>query len=127
MVTKRGLSSLFAKAGTFQSRKVTTLLIFLALAILKRAVISPFRGQEGAPTYRRDVLYSGLRELMEKANTEQGQYVFPPTNTAYKQVCRKRGCKPDIVDIGSGAQGLWIGMKDAKHIILYFHGMNDIL
>ena len=115
------------KSVSFKTRTASTLLILLVLAILKRAVTSPFRGQEGAPTYRRDVLYSGVREFLGEANIGQGQYVFPSTKTAYKNICRLRGCKPDMVDLGSGAQGLWIGKKEAKNVILYFHGMNDIL
>jgi hypothetical protein len=99
------------------------LIIFLGFAFNRRAIVSPFRGANGAPTYSSDVLYSGLRAIVSETSTKQGQYFLPPTETIYKQVCKMRRQKPEIVDLGSGAKGLWIGSRDAKYVMLYFHGI----
>jgi hypothetical protein len=35
--------------------------------------------------------------------------------------------EPDIVMLGAGASGGWIGSPKAKQVMLYFHGMNSVL
>jgi hypothetical protein len=95
----------------------------IVVAFNKRAVTSPFRSAKGAPTYSRDVLYSGLRAIVSDTSTEPGQYFLPSTETIYKQFRIGRHQQPDIVDLGNVAKGLWIGNLDAKYVMLYFHGM----
>lgn len=126
-IRKRELLPLFVNIGTSLSHMFTCedkwVLTFLGVAFNKRAVTSPFRGANGAATYRRDVLYGGLRAIVSDVSTEQGQYFLASTETTYKHVCRMRRQKTDIVDLGNGAKGLWIGSRDAKYVMLYFHGM----
>lgn len=92
------------------------------MAFNKHAVTSAFRGGKGAPTYKRDVLYGGLRAIVSEVSTEQGQFFLPSTEAVYNHVCRIRHQKPDIIDLGRGAKGLWIGSREAKFVMLYFHG-----
>lgn len=84
----------------------------------------PFRAQEGGTSYRSDVLNSGLRVVTTQTKIEQAQYAQPSTETMYKVVCRGKLRKPNVVDLGHGAKGLWIGREDAEHVMLYIHGTN---
>jgi acetyl esterase/lipase len=35
---------------------------------------------------------------------------------------RSKKLKPDTVDLGNGAQGHWVGNKNAKHVLIWYHG-----
>lgn len=46
----------------------------------------------------------------------------PTTEQLYHDLCKKNGVQPDIVNLPSGAAGYWIGSKEAKNILVYYHG-----
>ena len=52
------------------------------------------------------------------------RYVTAPTQTTYKNwVAQKKGIQTEnTVSLKSGATGHWIGNKDAKNVIIYYHG-----
>lgn len=79
---------------------------------------------KGAPGYRRDVAYAGIRELLGGLSPAQVQSMTPTTDKVYKLVAKAKGDTPNSVDLGDGAQGHWIGASQANHIMLYFHGMS---
>lgn len=122
---KRNIVRVAAKASRFP-RAVNKLLLTLSLALASSrcAVVAPFQNQEGAPKYARDVLNSGLRVITSETSVEEAQYALPSTETTYSLISRARLRKPDIVDLGGGAKGLWIGRRDAEYVMLYFHGMH---
>jgi hypothetical protein len=35
---------------------------------------------------------------------------------------KKHGLNPETVPLAYGAEGLWIGNKNAKNVIIYYHG-----
>lgn len=41
----------------------------------------------------------------------------------YENFATKNGFTPQTVPLEHGAQGHWIGNKDAKNVLIYFHGM----
>lgn len=36
---------------------------------------------------------------------------------------RKRGLEPDIVPLPHNVEGYWLGNKNAKNVLVYYHGM----
>lgn len=101
-------------------------LTILGFALFRRAAQGPFQASQGAPSYGRDVLNSGLRVMTTDITVDQAQYAQPTTENMYKAICRAKGRRPDVVDLGNDAKGLWIGSKDAESVMLYFHGMNAL-
>lgn len=77
---------------------------------------------KGASGFRRDVAYAGMRELLGGMSAEQVQCMTPTTEKVYNLVAKAKGDTPKSVDLGDGAQGLWIGASQASHVMLYFHG-----
>lgn len=53
-----------------------------------------------------------------------GRYVTAPTQTTYKNfVAQKKGIQTEnTVSLKSGATGHWIGNKNAKNVVVYYHG-----
>lgn len=53
-----------------------------------------------------------------------GRYVTAPTQTTYKNfVAQKKGTQTEnTVSLKSGATGHWIGNKNAKNVVVYYHG-----
>ncbi|KAF1984622.1 alpha/beta-hydrolase [Aulographum hederae CBS 113979] len=110
------------KKETINVLKLIPVFLDIVLATDRRLLTSPFRGDKGAPTYRRDVTYCTMRHILSGFSVIEGQYLTPSTAKAYKSVCRSWQWKADIVDLGGGAKGNWIGRRDAKVMMLYFHG-----
>jgi hypothetical protein len=46
-----------------------------------------------------------------------------PTPATYKAVMEKRGLQPEIVPLPHDTEGYWLGKKDAKDVLVFFHGM----
>jgi acetyl esterase/lipase len=40
---------------------------------------------------------------------------------------QRRGLQPEVVDLPHGTEGYWLGNKDAKNVIIYYHGTSIIL
>ena len=98
-------------------------LIVQDLAVIKHIFTGPFRGSKGPTTYRRDIFYAALRQITGGFSPAQAQSLAPGTDAAYRWVAKRKGAKPNSVDLDSGAKGHWIGKKDAKYVMLYIHGM----
>lgn len=47
----------------------------------------------------------------------------PPTPETYKAVMKKRGLEPETVSLPHDTEGYWMGNKDAKNVVIFFHGM----
>ncbi|KAF1971008.1 alpha/beta-hydrolase [Bimuria novae-zelandiae CBS 107.79] len=92
------------------------------LAATARLWTSPFKGQNGANNYYKDVIYAMMRTSLSNLNLEQERYTRVPTTEAYITFCKSNGMTPDSVTLGSGTQAHWLGNKDAKRVLLWFHG-----
>lgn len=46
----------------------------------------------------------------------------PPTTDVYTSVMQKRGLKPEIVSLPHDTEGFWLGNKNAKNVVIYYHG-----
>lgn len=51
------------------------------------------------------------------------RYLCPPDDEVYQSVMKKRGLQPEVVQLPHGTEGYWIGNKNAKNVIVYYHGM----
>lgn len=45
-----------------------------------------------------------------------------PTSDTYAAFMQQKGLQPETVTLKHGAQGHWLGNKDAKNVLIYYHG-----
>lgn len=83
---------------------------------------APFRGKHGAPTYRRAVSYSLLREILSGFSVAEGQKLTPSTDKAYRRIAKSQRWEAHTIDLANGAKGHWLGHSNAKYVLVYFHG-----
>lgn len=50
------------------------------------------------------------------------RYIDPTTPQTYHAVMQRRGLQPEVVDLPHGTEGYWLGNKNAKNVIIYYHG-----
>lgn len=50
------------------------------------------------------------------------RYLDPTTPQTYHAVMQRRGLQPEVVDLPHGTEGYWLGNKNAKNVIIYYHG-----
>lgn len=81
-----------------------------------------WRNERDAPTYYLHVAYAVLRKSTERYSLEQLQWALPTTDEVYEQYARTAGIKPQTVDLGNGAKGHWVGDKNAKNVLIWYHG-----
>lgn len=67
----------------------------------------------------------------QRSNTENGQYIdlvlshrylLLPTSVTYEAAMKKHGLQPETVALPHNTEGYWIGNKNAKNVIVYYHG-----
>ncbi|KDQ60391.1 hypothetical protein JAAARDRAFT_67935 [Jaapia argillacea MUCL 33604] len=102
-------------------------LLVLFGKILFTAIIAPFRGQSGAPTYYKHVYYAVLRGSSEGPSVRQLQYIRPPTDEAYATWCQLNEIKPRTEVLVDGTKAHWLGDKYADNVLVYFHGGGFVL
>ena len=88
------------------------------------ALTGPFRGEKDAPTYHLHIAYAVMRKCTERYSVAQMEWAQPHTNEVYEQYARKAGFSPDTVQLPHGAMGHWIGDKNAKNVLIWYHGAN---
>ncbi|KAM5456179.1 hypothetical protein MaudCBS49596_001200 [Microsporum audouinii] len=93
----------------------------LATAIAA-AITGLVRGQDGARTYRTHIRHAILRRFLWRMSIRQLRFMYPSTAQAYELYARGRDIKPQTVQLEHGAQGHWLGEKDAKNVVIYYHG-----
>ncbi|CAI6341176.1 unnamed protein product [Periconia digitata] len=87
-----------------------------------RIWVSPFKGQTGAHNYYKDVLFSMMRSQLGSLDTVQQRYMNGTSTPAYLKYAQENGFRPESVTLPGGAQAHWLGNKDAKKVILWYHG-----
>ncbi|KAJ4290497.1 hypothetical protein N0V90_010714 [Kalmusia sp. IMI 367209] len=92
------------------------------LAASARLWVSPFKGQNGAHNYFKDVIFTMMRTQLGNLDLAQETYTRVSTTETYLAFCKNNGITPESVTLSSGTQAHWIGNKDAKRVILWCHG-----
>jgi acetyl esterase/lipase len=85
-------------------------------------ISAPFRGSNGAPTYRRAVSYAFIREILNSFTVAEGQMMTISTDKAYRRVAKSRNWTAHTIGLEHDAKGHWLGHSDAKYVMIYFHG-----
>lgn len=91
-------------------------------AATARLWVSPFKGQKGAHNYFKDVMFAMMRVQLGNLDLAADRYMNPMTTPTYLKFAKDHGFAPESVTLPSGTQAHWIGNKNAKKVILYFHG-----
>ncbi|KAM3544862.1 hypothetical protein ARSEF1564_002181 [Beauveria bassiana] len=81
-----------------------------------------FRSEQDSKTYHLHVANTTLRKATHRLNPLQLQLVSPNTDIIYNQYARARNFKPDTVALAHGAQGHWVGNKNATNVFIWYHG-----
>lgn len=99
-----------------------------------------FRGSASARSLRVHIAHAMIRRLSDSLSDREYQYVdyahtlnpvvnlkhrylVKPTHEEYECWCRETGHVPDSVALEQhGAEGLWVGDKSAKHVMVFYHG-----
>ncbi|KAF2790675.1 alpha/beta hydrolase fold domain-containing protein [Melanomma pulvis-pyrius CBS 109.77] len=93
------------------------------LSASARLWVSPFKGQNGAPTYFKDVMFSMMRTQLGGLNLAQDRHLNPANTTpTYLKFAKDNGFAPESITLPSGKLAHWIGSKSAKQVIVYYHG-----
>ncbi|MCJ1254633.1 hypothetical protein MMC24_002448 [Lignoscripta atroalba] len=88
------------------------------------AVISaPFRGENGAPTFRKHVTFTTSKAFLSLTTIRQTQAVTASTDEVYLALGKKKGFPPETITLPDGiTKAHWIGSKNAERIVIWFHG-----
>ncbi|KAF7167493.1 hypothetical protein CNMCM5623_000829 [Aspergillus felis] len=96
------------------------------VSILSVGFISLFsglvRGKKGAPSLHLHIAYAILRKATARLSPLQLQLVSPSTDATYLQYIQSARQTPQSVDLGNDAKGHWIGDKNAKKVLVWYHG-----
>lgn len=94
----------------------------LVLAALHAALTGFSRGPGQAKSLFLHVGYAFLRKSTQRLSTAQLQAFSPPSNKTYARFARGVRQTPETVQLGHGALGHWIGDKNAKNVLIWYHG-----
>lgn len=59
---------------------------------------------------------------MKATDLVLARYMNGSTAKAYGVYAKKKRTTPETVELKDGAKGHWIGKKDAKNVLIYYHG-----
>lgn len=51
--------------------------------------------------------------------------MYPMTTDVYTSVMERHGLQPEIVSLPHDAEGFWLGNKNAKNVVVYYHGTSS--
>ncbi|KAG8408096.1 hypothetical protein J3459_018194 [Metarhizium acridum] len=81
-----------------------------------------WRTERDAPAYYVHAAYALLRKSTERYSLAQLQWNLPSTDQVYEQYARSARIKPQTVVLGHGAKGHRVGDKNAKNVLIWYHG-----
>lgn len=81
-----------------------------------------WRSKRDAPTYYLHVAFAIMRKSTQRYSPLQLQYALPTSDQVYQSYARSVKTNPRIIKLASGASGYWVGNKNAKNIVVWFHG-----
>ncbi|PLB35031.1 putative 6-hexanolactone hydrolase [Aspergillus candidus] len=90
-------------------------------------VTGVFRGNSYPKEYKLHVLHSIVRKLVSRLSGRQMQALTPSTSRGYEIFMKGQRLQPETVALQHGAAGHWIGNKDAKKVVIYYHGGGFVL
>jgi len=90
--------------------------------LIYAAITGIFRGDAAASKYDDHVVRTAFRYLLRRLNVAQFQYIGTRTVESYKKFTTSHGLEANVVDLPSGIKGLWLGSKNARNVLLFFHG-----
>jgi acetyl esterase/lipase len=106
----------------WNSRQLTTCAVFAAVT---RALTYPFRSVRCTALYN-DVLYAGVRCMLERITIPQSRYINPSTSARYVVYCKGNYITPHTIYIDTDndikVAAHWLGSSDAETVVLYLHG-----
>jgi hypothetical protein len=68
-------------------------------------------------------MFAMMRTQLGNLTLAQDRYMNGTTTPVYLKFCKDHGITPDSITLPSGTQAHWIGNKNAKKVLIYFHGM----
>jgi len=93
------------------------------VSIVATTVYYAARGLFGNTKHYWDYVgHAALRGIAGRLSCRQCQYLFPSTDKAYEQFAKKKGFPPESVPLQHGGQGHWLGRKNAKYVLIFYHG-----
>ncbi|OAA60824.1 lipase/thioesterase [Cordyceps fumosorosea ARSEF 2679] len=97
-------------------------LAVIVATALTSFVTGLFRTERDSKTYHLHIANTILRKATNRLTPLQLQVVSPNTDIIYKQYARSRKFEPETVALAHGAQGHWVGNKNATNVLIWFHG-----
>ncbi|KAF9889513.1 hypothetical protein FE257_007223 [Aspergillus nanangensis] len=97
-------------------------LLSVALTVIWAVLSSLWRSEQYPKSLLLHVGYAVFRKATARLSIAQMQYIMPPSNKVYDIYSRKAKKIPDTVDLGDGAMGHWVGDRNAKHVLIWYHG-----
>ncbi|KAJ5135458.1 uncharacterized protein N7515_004736 [Penicillium bovifimosum] len=94
----------------------------LYASMLYAAVTGIFRGKASPKRYDHHIIASVIRKLVDRSTDKQKQYINSSTGETYAAVMKKRGLALEVVPLPHDTEGYWLGNKNAKNVIVYYHG-----
>ncbi|KAL1642574.1 hypothetical protein SLS58_005343 [Diplodia intermedia] len=102
------------------------LVLFYAVVITKTcrtALTAPFTAPEKrSRVFKRHVAYAMVRHCFTHSTPRIEQAITTDTDELYYEWARKTKVAPAREALADGTEAFWIGSKDAKTVLLYFHG-----
>ncbi|KAJ5082428.1 hypothetical protein N7532_011471 [Penicillium argentinense] len=99
----------------------------LFVNVLYAAITGVFRGKSSPKAYKTHLLATAIRTMVDRFSARQVQYLSPPTPEIYKMAMEKRGLQPEVMSLPHGTDGYWLGNKNAKNVVIYYHGGGFVL
>lgn len=110
-----------------QATLVDKLLLFANVprvigAALRAVLLRPFSSGALPNTVFKHFAFVAVRTNLSLINTAQEQWANTTTEANYKAYIKKAGIQSSTDVLGSGLKVHWLGNKNAKKVVLYFHG-----
>jgi len=81
-----------------------------------------WRTERQAKTLFLHVGYAVFRKVTARLTPAQMQYAVPSSDKVYEQYARKARVQAQTVQLENGALGHWIGDRNAKNVMIWYHG-----
>ncbi|KAL4995093.1 Alpha/Beta hydrolase protein [Aspergillus recurvatus] len=92
--------------------------------VLYSVITGVFRGKSGAKTFKQHVAHAAVRKAVVRLSVRQLQSQNATTVHGYETYMKQNHLTPETVTLNHGAQGLWVGNKNAKNVVVYYHGLS---
>ncbi|KAL4934124.1 putative 6-hexanolactone hydrolase [Aspergillus undulatus] len=95
--------------------------------VLYSVITGAFRCKSGPKQFSTHIAHSAIRKAVTRLSVRQLQSQNVPTVQAYEAYAAQHGFTPEIVQLKHGAKGLWVGNKNAKNVVIHYHGGGFVL